>query len=210
MASKRDDSGGDSDVREFVGPGSNVLVLAPVMDADTSAVCSDLLHVEQPSEEAVLLVTFTQGADVRVEAFREHADGKPADLHVVDVSGETRSSSDEPSHVPGRVVDVVSSPTDLTGIGIAINEQLGEWAPGDLQVVLCFHTLTTLLQYASEDRVFQFLHVLTSRVSSIDAVAHYHLDPVAVDDRTVHTLMQLFDVVVRQNPDGEWEVKSRV
>jgi hypothetical protein len=210
MARKDEHSEGESGVREFVAPGTNVLVLAPVMEADTGAMCSRLLHVDSPAEEAVLLVTFTQSADARVDSFRDRAPAKPADLHVVDVTGETRSASDAPSHVPGRVVDAVSSPTDLTGIGIAINEQLAEWAPSGLQIALCFHTLTTLLQYASEDRVFQFLHVLTSRVRSIDAVAHYHLDPVAVDDRTVHTLMQLFDVVIRQNEDGEWEVKSRV
>ncbi|MFB6155679.1 MAG: hypothetical protein ABEJ22_07260 [Haloferacaceae archaeon] len=208
MAVDRDGSEGGSGVREFVTPGSNVLVLAPVMDSGVGAVCTNLLRVEPVADEAVLLVTFTQSADVRVDDFRERVDSPPGDLHVVDVSGETRSGADGPSHVPGRVVDVVSSPTDLTGLGIAMNEQLAEWARDDARIVVCVHTLTTLLQYASEERVFQFLHVLTNRIRSVDAVAHYHLDPAAVGDRTVHTLLQLFDVIVRRDDEG-WKIGAR-
>jgi hypothetical protein len=62
--------------------------------------------------------------------------------------------------------------------------------------LLCFHSLTTLLQYADPQRTFRFVHTLGSRARSCGVIAHYHLDPAAHDAPTVATLEPLFDVVV--------------
>jgi hypothetical protein len=45
-------------------------------------------------------------------------------------------------------------------------------------------------------------------VRSVDAVAHYHIDPEAHDDQVLATLSSLFDAVARFD-DGDWEIRSR-
>ncbi|MBO4248781.1 hypothetical protein IL252_13235 [Halomicrobium sp. IBSBa] len=46
---------------------------------------------------------------------------------------------------------------------------------------------------------FKFLYMFTGQLRSVDAVAHFHLDPNAVDDQTVHRLKPVFDDAVRAN-----------
>ncbi|GGL64608.1 hypothetical protein GCM10009039_23180 [Halocalculus aciditolerans] len=58
------------------------------------------------------------------------------------------------------------------------------------------------------ERAFQFLHVMTVKLSREGAVAHYHLDPDAHDKQTVGTLTQLFDAVLERR-DGEWTLRER-
>lgn len=72
---------------------------------------------------------------------------------------------------------------------------------------LCFHSLTALLLFAELSRVFRFLYTLSGRVASSGARAHFHLDPVAHEERTVATLTPLFETVVRVGPDGVGDVR---
>lgn len=74
--------------------------------------------------------------------------------------------------------------------------------------MLCFRSLSTLLQYADLEAVFKFLHTLTSRIETGDARGHYHMDPTTHDERTVQTLLQLFDAAVRIE-DGSVDVRTR-
>lgn len=204
-----DDAGPDQrPVRERVASASNVLLLAPVMGGDSDGVCIDLLRVGEPASRTVLFVTFTQPAAARLEFYHEAGDGDPAAVSVVDVAAGPMDGP-EPGSGASPDATTVTNPEDLTGLGIAINERLSDWADGGHRVTLCFHSLTTLLQYASDERVFRFLHVLTRRLRSLDAVGHYHLDPTAVDDRTVHTFLQLFDAVVKLESDGSTSVMTR-
>ncbi len=82
------------------------------------------------------------------------------------------------------------------------------WAKNQNQTVICFHSLTALIQYADLQRVFRFLHVLTARIDLIDAVAHFHMDPGAHDAQTRNTLVQLFDAVINIGEDGEQTIKQ--
>lgn len=90
-------------------------------------------------------------------------------------------------------VRTVSSPGNLTDIGVKLTEVLdGHSAQRPL---LCFQSLTVLLQYAPLDEVYQFLHTLVSHVDRTEATAHFHLHADAHDDDTVATLRTLFDRV---------------
>lgn len=199
---------------ERVGDGTrNLLLLAPPMDACTSSGCADLLSATAPSEANVLYVTFTGAPDERLEEWaRYHGNERPARVGFVTVGESTRSSTEATTieGAPGSEVTVrtVSSPGNLTSIGIKASQYLAEWEATENRTVICFDSLTTLLQYADVQRVFRFLHVITGRVRSTGSDAHYHVDPTAHDPRTLNTLKTLFDGMAEWDGEG-WIVRNR-
>ena len=70
-----------------------------------------------------------------------------------------------------------------------------------------------LFQYASSRDIYQFLHVLTTRLRTNGGEVQVYLDPVVEDDRTIERLKSLFDVVIEydRSGDGEsdWMVRRR-
>jgi hypothetical protein len=196
-----------------VAAASNILLLTPSLDSHDDEACLDLLTVNDPTEENVLSVTFTQSATDRIDLWDAHVDERPARTGIISVGEITRSASADTTSTQRPVdpltIETVSDPDDLTGLGIAVSTFLSEWGDDDNQTVACFHSLTPLLQYADLQRAFRFLHVLTGRLETSDAVAHYHMDPSAHDQQTINTLSPLFDAIVDLDEDGEWDVQQR-
>jgi len=125
----------------------------------------------------------------------------PAHISLINVGDFARSSASQPSKralPPERLeVDAVLDPADLTTLGIRISEQLSEWGSTDEQPVVCFHSLTELLEATDLNRAFRFLHLLTRRLSLAGAIAHFHLDPETCDEKTIETLRPLFVIRCR-------------
>lgn len=199
-----------------LGGANTVLLLTPPLGEGDGDACSSLLSGVPAEDANVLSVTFNQSPDTRIERWRA-TDGPadPANLGFVVVGDGVRSAAaahpvggPEPEDFGPTVVSV-SSPADLTGIGIKLGNFFEEWADDTNDLLLCFHTLTTFLQYADLRSVYRFVHVLTGRIRSAGGMAHFHLDPAAHDERTVNTLLGLFDAVVEQDESGVWEVKRR-
>lgn len=191
---------------------ANVLLLTSALSSADDEACIDLLTVTNPDRENVLSITFTQSADDRLDLWRSHVADLPAQAGIVSVDVLTRSASSSapsPSQTAPQpiTVETVSDPGDLTGLGIAISKFVSNWDGSPNRTVVCFHSLTPLLQYADLQRVFRFLHVLTGRLKSVDAVAHFHLDPHAHDEQTLDTLTQLFDAIV-EHEDGDYTVRT--
>ncbi|MFB6141438.1 MAG: hypothetical protein ABEJ26_13505 [Halosimplex sp.] len=92
-----------------------------------------------------------------------------------------------------EAVRVVSDPSDLTGVCIAVSEWLD--ARCGEHPVVCLDSLSTVLQYADPERTFRFVHALTAQFRSHDARAIVTVDPGAHDDSTLATLGTLFDDV---------------
>lgn len=176
----------------------NVLLLAPAMSDDERA-CLSLSAGRAPERTDFLAVLYTRGPDDALTSWRSHVGELPDRLRIVSVGGERRASTARglADERPGVGVDVVDEPRDLTGLAMRISGRLSEWDGEGSDVRLCFDSLTALVQYAELERAFRFLHMLTSRLNQMGAVAHFHLDPGAVDDRTGRTLAQLFDETVR-------------
>lgn len=197
-----------------VAEAGNVLLLAPALDPAVDEACMRLLTPVPPEAETVLYVTFTNSADDRLSHWRAHANGPPAGAGVVCVGELARSAGAIADGAEAGInttvgVETVTDPADLTGIGIAINRFVEKWDDGDRKVVVCFDSLTTLLQYADLERIFRFLHVLTGRFRSTGALAHYHMDPTAHDEGTKNTIKAVFDTVVAVDDDGSLTVESR-
>jgi hypothetical protein len=194
--------------------GETVLLLSPTNAPAGEERCVDLLTVAEPDRENLLLVTVTGSADDRLDAWRLHAGERlPRRTAVLSVGESTRSAAvggGGESHLPGTGVSVetVSNPGDLTGVGMRLSERLRTWADSDGRTVVCFHSIDPLLQYVDLSRLFRFLHVLTGRLRTIGAVAHFHLDPSAHDPQTVDTLLHLFDAAVEVDEDGRTTVRG--
>jgi len=206
--------GDETRLADRFGEGThNVLLLAPPMDACSEDACVDLLTRRDPTEEDVLYVTFVQSPDERLDAWRARmGNERPASVGFVDVGDSSRSAAAtaQTDGGPGNAVSVqtISSPGNLTDLGIKISSYLTDWESNGNATAICFNSLTTLLQYADVQRAFRFLHVLTGRVRSVDGFAHYHMDPGAHDEKTLNTLMTLFDGVAEWD-DGAWSVRNR-
>lgn len=196
-----------------VESGETVLVLSPGMDGAMDEACGALLGGGEPDATDYLAVSMSQGPEARLQHWRQHVAAElPAKTGVVctgDLARRSTAATDggNPVRFPGQNVQVVSvsTPGDLTGLGMRISDCLSAWADDGNRVVVCVDSLTTLLQYVDTSRAFQFLHMLLARFAAADAAAHVHMDPNAHDEQTVATLGSLFDVVVRRLDDG-WVV----
>jgi hypothetical protein len=206
---------------DAVEPGTATLVLAPSLHDATDEACLNLLSTEDATGQNVAWVTYTRSPDACIQDWLAHAGERPENMRFISVGETTRSPrpsvafdtadverGDGPRRTGGETIETLSSPGDLTGLGIKLSEILKEWDETDGRTVACFDSLTALLQYADLQTVYKFLHVLTGRFDAAGVTAHFHLDPDTCDDQTVSTLTSLFDTVVELD-GGEWTVRSR-
>jgi len=90
---------------------------------------------------------------------------------------------------------------DLRRLGTEITSQLRQASAEP--VVLCFDSLTDVLQFESQERIHRFLNVLTARVDETGAYAHYHIDSDGHTDRTFETLSPVFDATVSTGAESQ-------
>jgi len=177
-------------VTERLGDATTVLLGAPSMTGGADDACVDLLSGADPAETSVLWVSFTKPPSDCLARWRDRRDPDPEQFGVV-VVGETVGGGD--ADINPNAVQRISNPSDLTGIGITV----GEFISGrDGDIAVCFDSLTALLQYVDLETAYEFLHALTGQLYSAGAVSHFHIDPSAHDQRTVDTLLSLFDAEV--------------
>lgn len=191
---------------------ANVLVLEPSADRHNHELCSDLLRVEPDDNEDVLSVTFPSRAGDHRAVWSGQVGNQPANVGLITVGDFTRSASTQspsgdvtPDHLQ---MDTVPDPSNLSELGVRISEHLSAWEDNENQTVMCFRSLTSLLEYQNLHAVLRFLHILTGRIISAGAVAHYHLDVNAHDEETLATLKSLFDTVIKVDQTGDYEVSS--
>ncbi|WP_459191552.1 DUF7504 family protein [Halosimplex sp. J119] len=191
-----------------IHPGDNLLVMCPSFRGDEPRACLELLTPAPPADVYALSVLFTQSPGDHLDAWQRQVGSLPARSRIVSVDADARSSASEPD-AGDPAVERVTSPQNLTRLGVRITDCLDEWgetAP-DQQVSVCFQSVSTLLQYVELDKVYKFLDVLTERCRASGAVSHYHLDPHAHDDETTERLVGLFDGVF-EYADGEWSYRQ--
>ena len=200
---------------EHIGTASSVLLLSSPMDHQADEACTDLLTVTDPLDEDVLSITLVHSPDDRLDRWQAHVGALPAKVGIISVGGTVRSATSvqgESSHQPvddSLSIQTVSTPGNLTDLGIKITEYLSAWESDGNQIVACFHTLTTLAQYTDMKTIFRFVHVLVEKLQRVDAIAHFHMDPAAHDERELNMLKSVFDAVVERTDNGEWIIHSQ-
>ena len=191
------------DVRGRLTDASTVLLLSPSFSDHEGDTCADLLLPEEADRQNALWVSYTKSPDEQVRRFRSRTASAPRNVGIVTVDDAARSAA-----VAGgaggteTVGETVTGPNDLTGLGIHITEYLKKWQGVGGRTVVCFDSLTAMLQYVDLETAYQFLHVLTGRFAAVGAFAHFHMDPTAHDDRTIETVLSLFDAAVELDDDG--------
>lgn len=154
--------------------------------------CSGLLHA--PGATNHLLVTYTQSADGRVRDWRRGRTDGVANLAIVAVGDLTRSTgSADVDAGPVSPITGIADPTDLSALGRTVSRRIDAWEHTDATTVVCFDSLDMLVRHVGARRTYKFLHVLTARLSTLDARAHFHLSRHHHDDETVTRLASLCD-----------------
>lgn len=186
---------------------SNVLVLSSAVDSTARASYFDALLPSRPASIDLLAIDYRRTPDACLDEWNRHLGATPdrSTLVITDETPRSAAATVSPQYGSNTVV-TVENPADLTGIGITMSEYLTEHGGAD--TLVSFDSLTALLQYVELQRAFRFLHVITSRIRTVDAFAHYHMDPDAHDRKPIATLASLFDAVAEFD-DGEWSVQTR-
>jgi KaiC/GvpD/RAD55 family RecA-like ATPase len=191
------DLGPSIPLEEFrhVDPGTRLLVVGPP-GTDARGVALELLAAGQRRADGVLVVSTAIGAEPFTAAY-EAAGGAVDDrLHVVDATG---FGSDDDG------VTAVDTPTDLAGVGTAVNRALERYVTLDTEGLRLGHlSATAMLDHMDRGSVYKFLRTLMDRVERAGYLGVSTVDSEQVNEQTVAMFADAFDAVLelREGPDG--------
>jgi hypothetical protein len=183
-----------AEIRTQLSGATNILLEQPSLGGGRD-VCTSLLTEAEPQN--VLFVTFTRQASACVGQLDDEAVDNVGVITVGDASAAVEDDT--------VVTDTVSTPSDLTGLGISIGKFLSEF---EEPVLVCFDSLTSMLQYVTVQTAYEFLHAVTGQIHAANARAHFHIDPSAHGDQDVAAIASLFDARVSLG-DSDPEVQTR-
>lgn len=189
-----------------VPAGTSLLVSGPAMTGKADLALR-LMAEGARDDEPVVIVSPKESAAEVMRSYRPFVDD-PGEVYLVDCSGTNyRQSFDDTERE-----FYLSSPDDLTGVGIALvkaTRAMGDRAENGVRI--CLLSLSTMLQYTTTKRVFNFLHVMNNRTAAAGHFGVATLDPTLHDDRTANTVRTLFDgaVDLRDADDGGLECRIR-
>lgn len=192
------------DELQTLAPGTNLLIEGPAQ-TNKHQLATKMLAAGTARGEHTVIISPDMSAD-RLSRSVDSMDADTDYLYIVDCTGATgKGSFDDEERVK-----FVSSPGDLTGIGMGLvkcTQAVGADAAYGLRVGVL--SVSTLLRYAEVNRVFNFLHVLTGRVSAAGYLGIYTIDSAAHDESDLNVLRSLFDAAVklRETDDGTLEAK---
>lgn len=181
-----------------VQPGSTVLVAGPPHEGSLEL---GLRMLAGPPGEGTIVVTTNQRAARIAEACdRAGIAVSRETTAIVDCVGEEAEDTD----VPARL-RTVSSPSDLTGIGIGVSDVYNEFEEEGIDRVRTgIFSLSTLLTFVDLQPVSRFVHTLVGRIDVADGFGMLLVDPDNHDDRVVSTVSQFCSgrIDVREGEDG--------
>jgi hypothetical protein len=176
---------------EQLRPGETVLLAGPALTGKRQLLF-DLLG-ESADQSAILVSTKRDAGRFRREFSAGVTDGEDWDTRVVDCVSKGRNFRDVRDDDGTKYV---SSPGDLTGIGIAASGFMREFYHADREARVGLHTLSTLLMYSDLQRVFQFSHVMTGRMEASGFAGVFTLDTTTRTSEAVDVLKGMFDAFV--------------
>lgn len=135
-----------------------------------------------------LLVVSTALSPATIEQRLEANGHDPSSVGVVPITA-TEFRYDGPLWVSRRV-----APSDLTGISIEVSRGFSHLEPA--RGWLTFDSISTLLMYADEERVYRLLAWLASNGRQSDIRGVFVLARTMLSDRTYNRLEGLWDTVV--------------
>ncbi|MFT4883869.1 MAG: hypothetical protein ACI8U4_001382 [Natronomonas sp.] len=180
--------------------GSSYLCLGPPMVGMDGLLATILTPRENEAAIAVL-------TDADPSSFLDSRDDHEGPVAIVDCTGEERAVDG----IDDRFVRRISSPADLTSIGIAVSEFLDAFVERGLSVRVGLDSLTTLSVYVERKQLFAFLNTLEPRVTGHDGLFVAALYAESVSAQVQSTVEPLFDgrIELREGPTGS-EIRVQV
>lgn len=196
----------DFDALSSVRPGTSLLIAGPAMTGKDELALEILRDGARDGEGAVVVTTNDNAADIAEDFSAAVPDLGDSQLGVIDCRGDSGSDGDA---TDGVYVHHVSSPGDLTGIGIGITKALeGLHNSGRDQGRLALFSLSTMLTYTDKKTVFKLCHILSSRLDAAGYVGVFTIDSGAHDDQTLQVIKQAFDGLVEvRESDGSRQAR---
>lgn len=186
-----------------VDPGTNLLVAGPILDG-TRQTALRLLAAD-PDDGIVVVAADTTAREILADLDALGCDVAGGRIRLVDCAQNGNTGTDQ-------FVSSVSSPADLTGIGMEYSGHYEEvYSRGYDAVRSGIYTLTPLLVFSEEVRpVFRFVNIVTSRIRTADGLGVCVIDPEAHEPQVVGSIAQSFDgrVDVRSG-DGGPEIRVK-
>ncbi|MEF8856520.1 MAG: hypothetical protein V5A16_03770, partial [Haloplanus sp.] len=124
-------------------PGLNVLVSGPPMSGKRQLVFDLLAPEAVPADPLVVMTTDDPASRIRTEFDDRGVRSDPASFRIVDATGAPGDTD--------PAIHRVSSPADLTGMGVAFTQAVDEMGTPD-RLRLGFVSISTLLQYVDAER----------------------------------------------------------
>ncbi|MFB6112142.1 MAG: RAD55 family ATPase [Halobacteriaceae archaeon] len=195
---------------EEMAPGTTLFVSGDSMSQATEVGLSMTLTGSVRGEGSILISTNTP-------ANRLIDDGRavvpaldPSRVAVVDCTGQGEKDT-APSDIH---VETVSTPADLTGIGIKFSTMVERLRANDIdRVRMGLFNVSTMLMYSDLRKVFTFLHTISGRISATGGLGVFVIDPSSHDEESVSMLNQLCDgrieVQETETPDDDGEIRVR-
>lgn len=198
--------GGSLPIRE-VETGTNLLVAGPAMSGARDLALRLVTAGNDRGEGAVLVTTNKGGEKLLSECAGLCGELRRSSFGVVDCVSKQLGRE----RFADRI-EPVSSPGDLTGIGIEFSGLYQTvYRETTERVRAGLFSLSTLLMYAEFRTVSRFVHTVCGRISATDGLGVFLIDPSTQDERVVSTITQLCDgrVDVRGREDGGGELRVR-
>lgn len=204
MNSGPSESSGGTDLARVKGS-TSVLVLAPEMEDSVKQVCTDLLLPENPAETVILKISYHFSPTEIADRWQERNPDSKSKVYGISITDS--SVSNRQSYGDQFSFETVRA-GDLTGIGMKINQIVGEVSADRPTILVCLDSLDSMLMYNDKQTVYRFIRTISNFLSSNNAEIHLHLDPSQHDD-VVNTLKSAFNAIVEVDDDGIVNIKTR-
>lgn len=205
MTEEMRDRGMDVDVGRVAGV-TSVLVLAPEMMGPVKRVCDDLLEPERSAETGVIKISYHFSPTEIADRWLADNPDSESPLYCLSI---TESNLSQDAHTyPEHVSFATARADDLTGIGMKINQIVGEMSGTTSEILVCLDSLDSMLMYVDRQTVYRFIRTISNFLSTNDARIHFHIDP-SRDDGIVTTLRSALNAVVEVGETGVVDIKTR-
>jgi hypothetical protein len=186
------------DQKGGVNPGTNMLVLAPAF-SDGELVASFLA---KPRIKEYMIVLATENQSQELLDFFSGNGFDTNYIGIIDAISRTSFTSIEDT----QKIKYVGSPSDLTGMDIKFSQLTEEIMKGDftddpdqlfpIPIRYCIFSLTSMLMFRKIDIIYQFLHVVTSKLRKMGSIGVFLLNSESFDQKTMAIVKQLMNIVV--------------
>lgn len=186
-----------------LNPGTNILILGPAFSSAEQV--ATFLGRPVQGEYMILLTTESQATDM-LDYFKTN---KFDTDYIGIIDAITKSSS---ATVPdSKKVKYVGSPNDLTGMDIRFSQLTEDIMKGAFTddpnqlfptpIRYCVLSLTSMLMFRKIDVIYQFLHIVTSKLKKMGSIGIFLLNSESFDQKTVAIVKQLMNMVVEIKND---------